>query len=53
MAGTLVVDGMEYKGQAQGSFAGLDLVENLYVGGVPDYNSISVNSGFTQGFIGT
>ena len=40
--------GNEYRGVAPGSFRGLDLREDFYVGGVPDYNAISRASGYRQ-----
>ena len=52
LLGTLVVNGMDYKGQSQGSFQGLDLIEDLYVGGVPDYGTIARNAGFNKGYVG-
>ena len=48
----ITVDGREYNGKAGGSFKGLDLVEDMYLGGVPDYRSIARNAGFRQGFVG-
>ena len=40
--------GNEYRGVAPGTFRGLDLREDFYVGGVPDYSSISTASGYRQ-----
>ena len=50
--GYLIINGREYTGQAGGSFVGLDLVENLFLGGVPDYAMISRYAGFREGFVG-
>jgi hypothetical protein len=53
VAGTMYVDGDgPYSGTALGRFQGLDLVEPLYVGGVPDFRSIHRLNGFTRGFVG-
>jgi hypothetical protein len=53
VAGTMYVDGNgPYSGTALGRFQGLDLVEPLYVGGVPDFRNIHRLNGFTQGFVG-
>jgi hypothetical protein len=53
VAGTMYVDGQgPYSGTAFGAFQGLDLVEPLYVGGVPDFAKIHRLNGFTQGFVG-
>lgn len=41
-----------YRGQSPGPFTGLDLGGNLYLGSVPDYNSIPQLSGFKEGFVG-
>jgi hypothetical protein len=49
----MYVDGEgPYGGTALGRFQGLDLVEPLYVGGVPDFRNIHRLSGFTRGFVG-
>ena len=40
--------GQEYQGVAPGTFRGLDLRENFYLGGVPDYSSVSRASGYNQ-----
>ena len=50
--GVLTVDGVEYTGSSTGSFLGLDLADNMYLGSVPDYNVISPAAGFNTGFIG-
>lgn len=53
VAGTMYVDGQgPYNGATLGTFQGLDLVELLYVGGVPDFRNIHRLNGFTQGFVG-
>lgn len=41
-----------YRGTAAGRFQGLDLVEPLYLGGVPDFRSIHRLTGHSQGFVG-
>ena len=46
------MDGKEYTGAALGNFQGLDLVERMYIGGVPDYNLIARHAGYRSGFIG-
>jgi len=51
-SGILTVNGREYRGSALGSFQGLDLVESMYMGGVPDYTAIATSSGFQRGFVG-
>jgi dystroglycan 1 len=43
---------LEFKGQAPGTFIGLDLTENLYVGAVPDFQKISRAAGFSRGYVG-
>ncbi|CAH1774180.1 unnamed protein product, partial [Owenia fusiformis] len=50
--GTMILNGQEYRGRAPGNFRGLDLVDNMYLGGVPDYNKIPQAAGFRQGFVG-
>ena len=45
-------DRMEIIGSAAGKFKGLDLLEPLYIGGVPDFSQISKQNGFDRGFIG-
>ncbi|CAH1240507.1 HSPG2 [Branchiostoma lanceolatum] len=51
--GSLSVDGLPaVNGTSQGNFRGLDLIEPLHVGGVPDYAAISTASGLKSGFIG-
>ncbi|XP_054159296.1 basement membrane-specific heparan sulfate proteoglycan core protein-like isoform X2 [Oppia nitens] len=47
-----VEDQREIKGTSSGSNVGLDLLEPLYIGGVPDFDQISKQNGFTTGFIG-
>ena len=39
-------------GISKGSSTGLNLNQDLYVGGVPDFSTISSLSGFKSGFIG-
>ena len=51
--GTLIVnDEPAYTGLAPGQFVGLDLVENMYLGGVPNFQTIPRAAGFNQGFVG-
>ncbi|XP_048238836.1 basement membrane-specific heparan sulfate proteoglycan core protein-like isoform X2 [Haliotis rufescens] len=52
--GTMIVnDEPAYYGEAPGRFEGLDLLENMYVGGVPNFQSIPRAAGFSKGFVGT
>ena len=39
-------------GTAPGSFVGLDLIENLFLGGVPDYANISKFAAYNIGYEG-
>ncbi len=48
VSGQLYVGGREYQGTAPGRFMGLDLRENFYVGGVPDYSQVARASGYSQ-----
>ena len=49
----MLVDGTEeYKVVNPGRKQGLDLKEPLYIGGVPDYNSINKNADISVGFVG-
>lgn len=49
----MFVDGQgPYIGQSGGKNQGLDLVEQFYVGGVPNFNDISPHAGSTEGFVG-
>ena len=52
MSGTLIVDGREYRGATDGRFQGLDLVDDMYIGGVDDYATIARAAGYRQGFVG-
>ncbi|CAL1298846.1 unnamed protein product [Larinioides sclopetarius] len=47
-----VDDQPEVTGSAQGRFLGLDLVQPMYIGSVPDFGLIESNAGATRGFIG-
>uniref|UniRef100_A0A4X2M3Y0 Basement membrane-specific heparan sulfate proteoglycan core protein n=1 Tax=Vombatus ursinus TaxID=29139 RepID=A0A4X2M3Y0_VOMUR len=50
--GTLIVGNLSpVNGTSQGKFQGLDLNEELYLGGYPDYGAIP-KSGLSSGFIG-
>lgn len=42
----------EVTGSAQGRFLGLDLVQPMYIGSVPDFGLIESNAGAVRGFIG-
>ncbi|XP_042199708.1 basement membrane-specific heparan sulfate proteoglycan core protein [Callorhinchus milii] len=51
--GSLSVDhNLPVSGTSQGSFRGLDLNEDLYVGGYPDFDNISKATGLDSGFMG-
>lgn len=51
--GNLTIDGKPpVTGTSKGSSTGLNLNQNLHVGGVPDFSAISALSGFKTGFIG-
>ena len=39
-------------GVSEGRFMGLDLVEPLYLGGVPDFQNVHRQTGMTSGFKG-
>lgn len=42
----------EYRGESPGHFTGLDLEGNMYLGSVPDFNSIPRVTSFREGFVG-
>ncbi|GAB6018614.1 hypothetical protein CHUAL_000299 [Chamberlinius hualienensis] len=48
----IVVGQSAVNGSAAGRFQGLDLVESLYIGGVPRFSGINKLSGFDRGFVG-
>ncbi|XP_078095298.1 basement membrane-specific heparan sulfate proteoglycan core protein isoform X4 [Mustelus asterias] len=51
--GSLFVDSdLPVNGSSQGNFRGLDLNEELYVGGYPDFDNISKVTGSNSGFMG-
>ncbi|KAJ4918754.1 hypothetical protein JOQ06_022869 [Pogonophryne albipinna] len=51
--GSLRVDGGErVSGKSQGKFQGLDLNEDLHVGGYPNYTSLAKTAGIKSGFVG-
>jgi hypothetical protein len=51
--GTMTVNGQgPYFGNVHGKFQGLDLIEHMYVGGVPNFNQIHRLAGHTKGFVG-
>ena len=48
----IVNDGTPVTGRSEGRFLGLDLVENMYLGSVPDFSKVQKQSGFSTGFRG-
>ena len=48
----MVNDEPAYYGEAPGRFVGMDIVEPMYLGGVPNYAEIPRAAGFNQGFVG-
>uniref|UniRef100_A0A9J8A8W2 Heparan sulfate proteoglycan 2 n=1 Tax=Cyprinus carpio carpio TaxID=630221 RepID=A0A9J8A8W2_CYPCA len=51
--GSLVVDGeAPINGTSQGKFKGLDLNEDLFVGGYPNYSMLAKTAGLKTGFVG-
>ncbi|KAM7405193.1 hypothetical protein PAMP_012474 [Pampus punctatissimus] len=51
--GYIIVDGGEpIKGSSQGKFQGLDLNEELHVGGYPNYTVLTKTAGIKTGFVG-
>ncbi|XP_049611156.2 basement membrane-specific heparan sulfate proteoglycan core protein isoform X2 [Syngnathus scovelli] len=51
--GYIVVDGGEpVNGSSQGKFKGLDLNEELHVGGYPNYTALDKTTGIKTGFVG-
>ncbi|XP_016315955.1 basement membrane-specific heparan sulfate proteoglycan core protein isoform X2 [Sinocyclocheilus anshuiensis] len=51
--GSLVVDGeAPINGTSQGKFKGLDLNEDLFVGGYPNYSMLAKTAGLETGFVG-
>uniref|UniRef100_A0A7N8XAL3 Heparan sulfate proteoglycan 2 n=1 Tax=Mastacembelus armatus TaxID=205130 RepID=A0A7N8XAL3_9TELE len=51
--GYIIVDGGEpISGSSQGKFQGLDLNEELHVGGYPNYTVLSKTAGIKTGFVG-
>ncbi|XP_029911416.1 basement membrane-specific heparan sulfate proteoglycan core protein isoform X2 [Myripristis murdjan] len=51
--GYIVVDGGEpINGSSQGKFQGLDLNEELYIGGYPNYTLLAKTAGIKTGFVG-
>ena len=49
----MVNDEPVYYGEAPGRFVGMDIVEPMYLGGVPNYAEIPRAAGFSTGFVGT
>ncbi|CAB1426562.1 unnamed protein product, partial [Pleuronectes platessa] len=51
--GYIIVDGGEpINGSSQGKFQGLDLNEELHVGGYPNYTTLAKTAGIQTGFVG-
>ncbi|XP_054634283.1 basement membrane-specific heparan sulfate proteoglycan core protein isoform X11 [Dunckerocampus dactyliophorus] len=51
--GYIIVDGGEpINGSSQGKFKGLDLNEELHVGGYPNYTALAKTAGIKTGFVG-
>jgi len=51
--GSMSVDGQgPFTGSVSGRFLGLDLLEPLFIGGVPNFRSIHRMAGFSRGFVG-
>ncbi|XP_075898523.1 basement membrane-specific heparan sulfate proteoglycan core protein [Nelusetta ayraudi] len=51
--GYIILDGGEpINGSSQGKFQGLDLNEELYVGGYPNYTLLAKTAGIKTGFVG-
>ena len=50
--GYLVVDDKEFMGQSSDRHIGLDLAENMFLGGVADYRTISPHAAQRSGFVG-
>ncbi|XP_034445775.1 basement membrane-specific heparan sulfate proteoglycan core protein isoform X2 [Hippoglossus hippoglossus] len=51
--GYIIVDGGEpINGSSQGKFQGLDLNEELHVGGYPNYTTLAKTAGIKTGFVG-
>nr|XP_023690745.1 basement membrane-specific heparan sulfate proteoglycan core protein isoform X5 [Paramormyrops kingsleyae] len=51
--GAIIVDGQApINGSSQGKFQGLDLNEELHVGGYPNYSIVSKTTGLKNGFVG-
>lgn len=49
----MYVDGEgPFTGSTTGTFQGLDLVEPLYVGSVPNFNNVHRSIGHTKGLVG-
>lgn len=45
-------DGQYYTNNSRGGMQGLDLIQPLYLGGVPNFSLINKQSGFESGFVG-
>lgn len=50
--GTMIVNGKEYTGEAPGPYVGLDLVDHMFVGAIPDFTMLPASAGYRRGFVG-
>ena len=52
--GKMTVDNKnQFSGETPGRFMGLDLSQEMYLGGIPDYSKIPQPARYTSGFVGT
>jgi hypothetical protein len=42
----------QFSGNTTGRFMGLDLSQEMYLGGIPDYSKIPQPARYTSGFVG-
>ena len=42
----------QFSGETPGRFMGLDLSQEMYLGGIPDYSKIPQPARYTSGFVG-
>ena len=47
-----MVDELQYEGVSSGNYQGMKLLQPMYIGGVPNFGSISRKSGSRAGFVG-
>jgi len=53
VGGSMKVNGQgPYTGTLRGKYDGLDLIDPLYVGGVPNFGQIHRQAGYSKGFVG-